>query len=101
MVGTSPTIRFSSRCLRANSFIQETVRMMSTRRERRSGVRGGATLAIKMNQIGGKRLGVQLPEHGSDLAAMVRSVIDEMVHRQPQQVAVLTKFQRAILMRAI
>src|ERR1700693_682135 len=100
MVGTKPTMRFSSRCLRANSFIQETARMISTGSER-SGVRSGAPLATKMNQVGGKGFGIQLPEHGSKLSAMVRSVIDEMLHRQPQRILVLTKIQCAIFMRAI
>src|ERR1035438_10566937 len=62
----------------------------------RSGVGGAGTLAIKMNQIGGKRFGTQLPEHGGDLPAMIRSMIDQMLHRQPQGIVVLTKIQRAI-----
>ena len=41
-----------------------------------SGVCGAGPLAIKMDYVGGKRLGVQLPEHGSDLSAMIPSVID-------------------------
>jgi hypothetical protein len=48
---------------------------------KRSGVCGAGTLAIKMDYIGGERLGAQLPNHGSDLSAMVRSMIDQMLHR--------------------
>jgi hypothetical protein len=57
----------------------------------RSGVRSACTLAIKVNEVRGKRLGVQLPEHGGDLSAVVRSVINQMLHRQPQGIGVLAE----------
>jgi len=75
--------------------------MISTSGEKRSGFRCAGTLAIKMNHIGGKRLAAQLPDHRRDLSAMIRSMIDQMLHRQPQGIVVLTKIQRAIFMRAV
>src|ERR1700748_200003 len=93
MVGTRPTILFSARARRALSFIQATVRMISTGKSVSefspgSGARGDGTFAIEMHEVGEQRLGVELAQHRGDLAAMIGAVIDDVLERLPHGIGV-------------
>ena len=67
----------------------------------RSGARSVGTLAIKMNEVARKRLGVQLPEQGGNLAAMIGAVIDHVLHGLPERIFVCAKIEGAVFMDAI
>src|SRR6266404_2775943 len=102
MVGTKPTMRLSARACRADSFIQAMVRMVSTIGGRRElGVGGYCALAIKMHQVGQDCSRAMLTEQRGDLPAMVAAVIDQMLHRLPQRIAVHAEFQRLVFHNAV
>src|ERR1700730_9723019 len=56
----------------------------------------GGTLTIEVHQVGRDRLGTQLAKQRGHLAAMVGTVIYQVLHRFPQRVAVDAEFQRLI-----
>src|SRR5258708_11392387 len=100
MVGTKPSMRLSARACRADSFIQAMVRMVST--DARGLCLGGdGALAIKMHQVGKDGLRAELPQQRGDLPAMIAAMVDEVLHRLPQRIAVGSKFQRLVFHYAV
>src|SRR5271170_5039111 len=88
MVATKPMTRLSARARRACSFIQAMVRIVSTVEGRDSRAGGGGALAIEMHEIGEDGLGALLPQHGGNLAAVIGSVVDDVLHGLPQRILV-------------
>jgi hypothetical protein len=58
-------------------------------------------LAVEMNEIGKKRLGVQLTEQCRDLSAVVGAVVDHMLHGLPKGVFVFAEGESAVLMNFV
>ena len=54
-----------------------------------------------MNEVAGKRLGVQLPQHGGNLPAMISAVIDHVLHGLPERIFVCAKTEGAVLVDAV
>ncbi len=82
IVGTSPMMRFSARACRACSFIHAIVRMISTEsvQDAKLCARCRGALAVEVHQVGRDRLRAELPQQRGDLAAVVGTVIDEVLH---------------------
>lgn len=51
---------------------------------------------IEVHQVRQDRLRAELPQQGRDLPAVVAAVVDEMLHRLPQRVAVDSELQRFV-----
>src|SRR5712692_6486760 len=100
MVGTKPRMRLSARACRADSFIQAMVRIVSTK-ARGLCLGGDGALAIKMHQVGQDGLRAELPQQRGDLPAMIAAMVDEVLHRLPQRIAVGPKFQRLVFHYAV
>src|SRR5438094_3541386 len=96
-------MRLSACACRAYSFIQATVRIVSTVGIRESNLRArrGGPFAIKVHQVGQDWLCAELPQERRDLPAVIAPVIDEMLHRLPERIAVNTELQGLVFHRTI
>src|SRR6266849_10155472 len=119
IVGTSPTMRLSARACRASSFIHGIVWIVSKvwlcppavagrlslarswNSAHRLRARRGGALAVEVHQVCSDGLCAKLPQQRGHLSAVIRPVIDQMLHRFPKRIPVNAELQRLVINNAI